>query len=56
MFSLMKYQIFVPKTPKFYAIIPGPPSTIVQWVLPKMIIPNPVELKINVLGPLGSTC
>ena len=56
MFSLMKYQIFVPKTPNIFAIIPGPPSTIVQWVLSKMNIPNPVELKINVTGPLGSTC
>ena len=31
MFSFMKYQIFVPKTPNIFAIIPGPPSTIVDW-------------------------
>ena len=30
MFSFMKYQIFVPKTPNIFAIIPGPPSPIVH--------------------------
>ena len=31
LFSFMKEQVFVPKTPNIFAIIPGPPSTIVQW-------------------------
>ena len=30
MFSFMKYQVFVPKTPNIFAIIPGPPSTTVH--------------------------
>ena len=30
LFSLMKEQVFVPKTPNIFAIMTGPPSTIVQ--------------------------
>ena len=31
LFSFMKEQVFVPKTPNIFAIMTGPPSTIVQW-------------------------
>ena len=31
LFSFMKEQVFVPKTPNIFAITPGPPSTIVPW-------------------------
>ena len=28
----MKEQVFVPKTPNIFAIMTGPPSTIVHWL------------------------
>ena len=31
LFSFMKEQVFVPKTPNIFAIMTGPPSTIVNW-------------------------
>jgi hypothetical protein len=31
LFSFMKEQVFVPKTPNIFAIMTGPPSTIVQY-------------------------
>ena len=31
LFSFMKEQVFVPKTPNIFAITPGRPSTIVGW-------------------------
>ena len=31
LFSFMKEQVFVPKTPNIFAIMTGPPSTIVIW-------------------------
>ena len=33
LFSFMKEQVFVPKTPNIFAIMTGPPSTIVPWWL-----------------------